>query len=1046
MTSDNGTGRTYWRSLDHLEDTPEFREMVEKEFRFQPELAADPISRRSFLHLMGASVALATFSGCVPRRKEAKVVPYGDLPEDLVIGRATYYASSIGLGADVQGILAACHQGRPTKIEGNPTHQESLGKTGVHAQAEILNLYDPFRSQAPRRFKGMAGDKMYHTDTGATLEEFSAWWQSEVLTADAPGAGVGFVYRDDNSPTTRRLRGELARKMPGATWYRHDPANDEQILEGTRIAFGVRGRPIVDYSRPDVIVSVDCDFLGTETGHVRATREFTSRRNARVARQGVNRLYALESQFTVTGSNADHRWPLRQARLRDAVASLAARLGVAGVRDPGMSDARLETLVADLKTAATRGGAVVVCGRRVDADVQALVHAINDRLGANGSIVTVSPCDEFAANNLTTLLSDLEAGRLSTLVTLEANVAYDAPGGLRSKIVSHLGSVGRDKGALKRLVHFGRSFDETAMYSTWHINRAEALESWGDLEGADGRVSLQQPMIDPIFKGLTEFEFLSRLAGGSDEASTLVAMTHKLSTRAWKRAVHDGFVSSPRRTTTARCRVGDCVSQFAASVSNVDGMELVFALCPKVWDGRFADNGWLQELPDPVTKVTWDNPVLMSPATAKTLGTRDSGLVELTVDGRLLKAAVWTVPGMPDGSLTIALGYGRTGSGPVGRDVGFDSYQLRGDNNAWSAPVAVKAVNGFYEIASTQDHGVMMGDDRQIVQEVTSEAYRRDPQTVSTRIKKVNVPKSLLGAENKSLHAENPYDTGYQWGMSIDLTACTGCGTCTIACQAENNISVVGKDQVLIGREMHWIRMDRYFVTDKTEEEYPDTHPELEYGMGEEKAAFSTPDEVRMVHQPVACMHCENAPCEEVCPVAATTHSEEGLNDMAYNRCVGTRYCSNNCPYKVRRYNYFHYSKETPWAEGASWYNDWSAAGYSYEHVPEVKKLAANPHVTVRSRGVMEKCTFCVQRINQARTDSRGEGRRINSENLKTACEQACPASAIVFGDLNDFDSAVSSAHEDALGYKLLDYLNVKPRTVFQARVVNPNPSWKVPS
>lgn len=998
-------GRDLWRSLDELAATAEFEELLHREFPRQASEwldGSEGFNRRRFLQLSAASLALAGLTACTKQPPEA-IVPYVQQPEEVIPGRPLYFATTLTLRGYARGVLAESHLGRPTKIEGNPLHPASLGATDPFAQAAVLDLYDPERSQA-----------LTHLGRIRTWSAFSQQLGAVARARQAiRGEGLRFLSGTITSPTLAAQLLEVARRFPEARWHRWEPAGRHHARAAAQRAFGRALEPIYDFTRARVIVTLDADPLCDGPGAVRYARDFATQRRPRAARPEMNRLYAIESAPTSTGTVADHRLPVPPAQVEAFALALAARVSVPGVAaasaPPAPEIARFVDAVAgDLL--ANRGASLVVAGEYAAPAVHVLAHAVNQALGNAGATVRsiepveVDPVDHLAS--LAALVADMQAGRVETLVVLDSNPVYTAPADLPFAE------------ALARVplrVHFGLYADETARHCHWHVPAAHELESWGDARAWDGTASIIQPLIEPLYGGKTPYELLALFTGQTAApAYELVRATWQ--TRlpgdfetAWRRALHDGVVPETAQPTAAPAldegAVAESVAALAARVaaapagdeSAPDGrsLALLFRPDPTIDDGRFAANAWLQELPKPLTKLTWDNALMVAPATAEAFGVASEEMVEVAWRGRRLEVPVWVVPGHAPGAATLHLGYGRSIAGALGTGQGFNAYALRTTDALWTAPAAaVRPIGGRYALACTQNHHALdypeayeEAERRHIVHHGTLEEYRRHPQAVHA------TGHHAPEGEAPSLYPDHKYE-GYSWGMAIDLTACTGCSACVVACQAENNIPVVGKDQVARGREMHWLRIDRYYEGDM--------------------------DDPLVHNQPVLCMHCERAPCEVVCPVAATVHSDEGLNDMVYNRCVGTRYCSHNCPYKVRRFNFLAYTAD--------------------EQSP-VLAMMRNPDVTVRMRGVMEKCTYCVQRINAARGDAKVEGRRIRDGEVTTACQQACPTGAIAFGDLNDCDAEVVRWKADPLDYGLLEELNTRPRTTYLARLRNPNPA-----
>jgi molybdopterin-containing oxidoreductase family iron-sulfur binding subunit len=1006
-------GDGWWRTLDERADDPAFQERLHNEFPSQVETLSDPVARRAFLKLMGASLGLAGITACTTQPTET-IVPYVRQPEEVVPGRPLFYATSMTIGGVATGVLVESHEGRPTKVEGNPQHPASLGATDIFAQAAILNLYDPDRSRA-----------LTHVGEIRPWPEFLAALAAALTAQQAvQGRGLRLLTESVSSPTLAAQIRELVERYPSARWHQWDPASRENVRVGARLAFGefVDSQLHLDQAR--VVLALDADFLGSGAGSLKYTRDFAARRRPELAAE-MCRLYALESMPTATGARADHRLPVRPSEVEAFARQIAAAVGVAGVAGgPALSGRAAEQAQAWVAGIAQdllahKGAGLIVAGDSQPPVVHALAFAMNAALGNTGRTIVFTDPVEAApveqAQSLQDLVRDMIAGQVDILIVLGGNPVFTAPADLNL----------RDAMAKVPLrVHLSQHVDETSELCHWQIPEAHFLEAWSDARAYDGTASIVQPLIAPLYDGRSAHEVLAAMSETPEkapydlvrehwtawfeaEASRAAAPAAGAKTAApvgdpaaafelaWRRWLHDGVIPNTAfapRTMTVR---PEALAASPRSGNEPAGYEIVFRNDPCVLDGRFANNGWLQELPKPVTKLTWDNAVLVSPATAARLegstrpalrggehGQVVTDVVELRSRGRSVRGPLFPVAGHPDDCLTVYLGYGRTRGGEVGAGAGFNAGALRTSGALWfDRGVEVAKTGDRYSLACTQYHHLMEG--RGMVRSVTREELERDPKIVHEGHEAP--PRTL------TLIPDYAYE-GYKWGMAIDVNACTGCNACIVGCQAENNIPVVGKDQVLRGREMHWLRVDTYYR--------------------------GVEDNPEMYFQPVPCMHCENAPCEVVCPVNATVHSHEGLNDMVYNRCVGTRYCSNNCPYKVRRFNYLLYQ-------------DWETPSL---------KLGRNPDVTVRSRGVMEKCTYCVQRINSAKIDSEKAGRRVADGEIKTACEAACPAEAIVFGNLNDPASRVSKLQVEPRNYSMLAELNTRPRTTYLAAVRNPNP------
>lgn len=964
-------GQSYWRGLEELADTQEFQDFMHREFPEDASVWNDGVSRRNFLKLMGASLALAGLSACT-RQPEEKIVPYVQQPEQIVPGIPLFFATAMTLGGFATGVLAESHMGRPTKIEGNPEHPASLGATDAITQASVLTLYDPDRSQAI-------------TNLG-NITSWSTFFET-IRTAMAiekqrtnPGSGLRILTETVSSPTLAAQLQELLTEYPGAKWHQYEPASRDNVCEGARLAFGEVVHTYYRFDRADVVVSLDSDFLNSGPGAVRYARDFMSRRKLEDGSKTMNRLYVVESMLSNTGSVADHRLRVRPGEMTLIAMELATELGVStgASAQTGPRSKWIAAVARDLKKHS--GGCVVVAGEAQPAEVHALAHAMNEALANFGKTVIhtepVEPNPTNQLNSMRELVADMQAGKVSTLVILGGNPVFTAPADFRfGEALSKVGL----------RIHLNLYADETSNLCHWHVPETHFLESWSDARAYDGTATIVQPLIAPLYEGCKSVhEFLAAMVGRPDRKGYDIVRDFWKNQSAfnfepfWRKSIHDGVIEG---TTFHEKTVKVSLSGISAP-SAPEGFEIMFRADPTIYDGRFANNGWLQELQKPLTTLTWDNAVLISPATAQKLDVNSQDVIEISLAGRNVEGPVFILPGHADDCATLHFGYGRTLAGKVGTGAGFNVYSIRTSKAPWCALGGKLTKTGrTKQLATTQLHHSMEG--RALVRNAALEEYSKDPDFA--KIDPVDA------GERESLYPDWQYK-GYAWGMAIDLNACTGCNACVVACVSENNIAVVGKDQVARGREMHWIRVDRYFGGDM--------------------------DDPEVYHQPVLCQHCENAPCEVVCPVGATVHSSEGLNDMVYNRCVGTRYCSNNCPYKVRRFNFLLYS-------------DLETASI---------KLQKNPDVTVRTRGVMEKCTYCVQRINHAKIESEKENRTVRDGEIQTACQQVCPSQAIVFGNINDPNSRVARLKADSRNYYLLGELNTRPRTTYLASVKNPNP------
>ena len=972
----NASGRTYWRSLDELAATEEFEELVRREFPEQAAELADPVSRRHFLKLAGATLAFGGLTNCTIQPEE-KILPYVRQPEDFIPGKPLYYASTIPFGGAATGILVESHMGRPTKIEGNPQHPGSLGASDAITQASILDLYDPDRAKTVTNaglistWSGFVGALNEH------LEE-------QRLKG---GSGLRILTQTVLSPTLGDQLETLLAVFPKARWHQHEAAARQGAYHGSMIAFGEGVNSCYDLSEARVILSLDADFAYAEPGHVLYARQFADRRRLAGDGDEMNRLYVIESTPTCTGSVADHRLALGPGELELFARQLALELGVALAPDSASSAQAaakhpwVSALARDLQSQGP--ASVVIPGEQQSPAVHALAHAMNQKLGGAGSgvyytdAVEANPIDQVAS--MRQLVDDMTAGEVDLLVIAGGNPVYDAPVDFDlERALEHV----------PFRVNLSPYTNETSNLCHWHIPESHFLESWSDARAYDGTASIVQPLIKPLYNSKSAHELVGVLSGQSGRnAYDLVREYWNLQyfgddfETDWRTWVHDGVIPDTAHYPLEPMLNEPLTLPRPAPLTDDGEIHIAFRPDPLIWDGRLANNGWLQETPQPITKLTWDNAALLSPATAKRLGLHNEQVVELGVGEHSVRAPVWIVPGQAENLVTCHLGYGRWQAGHIGGGAGFSAYALRPSTNPWHASeLRLTKTYDRHALASTQDHHSMEG--RHLVRYGDLDDYQKRPHFVHDGVHEPD--------DDFTLYPRRQY-TGNQWGMAIDLSACIGCNACSLACQAENNIPIVGKDEVLVGREMSWIRIDRYF-TDL--------------------------DDPQILHQPIPCQQCETAPCEVVCPVTATSHSEEGLNDMIYNRCVGTRYCSNNCPYKVRRFNWLQYvDRDSP-----------------------SLKLQRNPDVTVRARGVMEKCTYCTQRINAQRIESKKRGQPIADGSILTACQQSCPTQAIAFGNINDPDSQVTRWKSSPLNYGILTELNTRPRTTYVARVSNPNP------
>ena len=1068
------TGKRYWRSLGELSDTPEFRGWLEREFPAgAAQIEGDEWSRRGFLKLMGASMALAGFGLTSCRRPEAHLVPFAKSVEWAIPGKALFYATAMPRRTGAIPLVVTTHDGRPTKIDGNPLHPASGGATDAFAQASILDLYDPARSkrfvEKRERIEGGKKVENFEKRDRVAFEKYLAQLRSKIL-ADG-GAGLAFLVEEVHSPTRERLRAELQKVFPKMRWCVYDPLLTEAQSFATHMSFGENSRLVPRLDRADVVLALDSDFLDCGEGDLPAVRAFSARRRVSAAKDTMNRLYVVENRFTLTGAMADHRLRCPASQISAFAFALAEKIAAA------TKDTSLFSTIATLKPPegaekfderwltevandllSKPGASLVLAGSHQPVVVQFLVYAVNFALKNIGSTLLVR---EFARNSKTNsilqLAGEISAGRIKQLFIFGGDPVYNAPRGI-TQDREMKGPVDWDylQKRVPDVVRLGHYEDATSALSNWHVPAAHYLEAWGDGLTFEGAYLAIQPMILPLFGGLSEIELMNAVLGAPKvEGPELVQETFRATAppgdlaTAWSQLLRDGFAShialKDKPPTFNSNNAGGVAHTLWAppAAPTPDSPEIVLVRSYAMDDGRYINNGWLQELPDPITKLTWDNAALMSPVFAKHLGVNTGDLVNIAITEKGLDAqkknirrelviAALVSPGHADNSITIPLGYGRKQTGPIGEEAGFNGYLLRNSSNPHFIiadgktveAVKVTKAGGTYALSVTQDHWSIEG--RGLVREATVEQYREDNEFA----KKI-AGDDELPAKLPSLYSHPPLKAAQQWGMSVDLNVCTGCSACIVACQSENNIPIVGKLQVGHGRAMHWLRLDRYYASEK-----PFNQDKGEY-----------PENPEIVHEPMMCQHCENAPCETVCPVNATVHSEDGLNVMVYNRCIGTRYCANNCPFKVRRFNYFDYTQRPIGKEkilGVTVFQEYLGP-LTKKGAPDTMKLQKNPNVTVRMRGVMEKCTYCVQRIEEAKIAAQvhaGASSRtlVPRDSFTTACAQACPTEAIVFGDVADPESRVSKMKKQDRNYRLLEYLNVSTRTSYLARIRNPNP------
>jgi Fe-S-cluster-containing dehydrogenase component len=997
--------------MSSIEINSEKQDNGQNEFSQSESLLAHPADRRDFLKMMGATAAFAGLTGCQGIRKPTRhITPYAKQPEYLVVGKGTYYATAYKEGDSVHGLLIESYEGRPTKVEGNPSHSMSLGSANARHQASVLNLYDPDRVKTVLN-KGAASNQ----------KEFSTWLKASGSLKRA-GLGVALLIEEQASPTNERLLEAIITKYPKIQIYQYEPINRDAQRNGLLEASGKNIVPFVDFEKADIIASFGSDFLGLELDRLGDAKTFASRRDPDGS-TSLNRTYVFESAYSITGGSADHRYPVSTDGLKKALYSLAAilieRNKVDAQRILGDDliatinayararisevDPKVVTALAD-DLLAHKGNSAILIGRYLPASLHALAYSLNALLKndlaavAYRSQVINSWQKDSNINGLKQFIQSATRGGVKQLFILGGNPVYNAPADLNITQVL-------DK--IDNITHLTSHLNDTSAKSHWVVPRSHYLEMWGDARAIDGSISIIQPVIRPLYDSLSDTEFMLQLLANRKSAFTVVRETHTGvfgSTAKWPKWLHEGVVSGPiaaqrklklhLNTIKALIESDDVIS---APASNQ--LTLMLQADSSIYDGRYINNAWLQELPNSITKLTWDNALLISPSLAKSMNLHTEDVVKVKTQSGEIEAPIFIAQGQANSMVYLSLGYGQATSGRIGSKSGVNGYKLMGSRTGFLSPgVTLSLTKKSYPLASSQKEESL--HDRPMYREGTISEYKSEPAMFEEMVEHPPL---------KSMWVEPKYDTGNQWGMTIDLNKCTGCNACVVACQSENNIPVVGKRQVKKGRIMHWIRMDRYFKGDS-----------------------KNPD---LLLQPVACMQCENAPCEQVCPVAATVHDNEGLNAMVYNRCIGTRYCSNNCPYKVRRFNFFDWHQRSPQAEQKT-------RVHFFDYMKEPAKtvqMQMNPDVTVRMRGVMEKCTYCTQRIQEVKIQAANETRDIRDGEIKTACQQTCPTGAIEFGNILDKNSTVSKERNRKRKYAMLAELNTKPRTLYLASVKNPN-------
>lgn len=970
-------GKAFWRSIEELAGDPEIQDCVKHEFPQTGALWDIPMTRRSFLKFMGAQIMMLYLAGC-SRTLPDKIVPYVKSPEEIIPGRPLFFASALSYAGFGRGVLVESNMGRPTKIEGNPQHPDSLGFTDAITQALLYQLYDPDRS-----------DMVMEKGLPSSWEDFKNVLQQRLMELKkSQGRGLRFLSKPIISPSLAFARQNILKKYPLAQWHQYSALYQDYSRKAYFEIFGKEVQPIYHVEKADRILSIESDFLTQGAGAIAYSSSFANRRGGD-KKEHINRLYALESTPTLTGSMADHRLVMPPTQLGNSLAFLCRQLGLGHVSyNSNLSNRdqdQLNAIAQDLRE--HHGRSLVVAGSQQPVPIQMMVCYLNDTLHNVGNTIDYLPVIEELPEDMTMslrqLTNDLNKGEVTDLIVLDVNPVYASPYDLHFLKAFQ-------KADFK--VHGGLYFDETAQVSDWHIPMTHELESWGDTKAFDGTVSIRQPLMGPLYNGRNVYE-ISSIFLEEEYRSSLEAVRSFWKRRLdrldfdffWEKTVHDGVMEG-----TSFKPINHSPQIHYVTTPPIDNaLTLLIRPDPYILDGEFSNNSLLQELPKPLTRLTWDNAVLISPKTAASLDLSNGEGIEIAYNDRLLEAPVWILPGQANQTLTIHLGYGRSQPGLIGNKLGFNAYELLNSSFPYELMgISVRKTGRHFSLANVQHHSMIDSKRHPVIVGNLSD-YEHDPAFAARKTDSPQ-PAETLYEPKEHLHGQ------YQWGMLIDLNRCTGCSACTMACQVENNIPVVGKEQVMNHREMHWIRVDRYYD--------------------------GSIDHPKIYHQPIPCMQCENAPCEVVCPVEATSHSEEGLNEMTYNRCIGTRYCSNNCPYKVRRFNFYEFAKPQR---------------------TTALHLSQNPDVTVRARGVMEKCTYCVQRINKARIDAKNENRTIRDGEIVPACQQACPAGAIVFGNITDSNAKVSQAKASPLNYGLLEELGTRPRTTYLAKIINPNPKME---
>ena len=997
MNSSENNEFGYWKSLKDISSEEDYNRFLKQSDHNED----NGLSRRNFLSLIAASVALAGLEGC--KKPVQKIIPYVEAEIGTIPGIPKYYASTIPWKNNALGVVIENHDERPVKVEGNEKHPSTLGKSNAFSQASTIEMYDPDRARGVK-YNGKKVDWSEYLKFAKDINK-------------GDGKGLAVLMQESSSPTIKSIQNDFKTKFPSASWVSYESVNNENLYKGIEKAFSKKLQPIYRLENAQIIVSLGSDFLGVDDNNIYNTRKFAQNRDIVDENSTMNRLYVAESSITSTGSSADHRLNIPQHEMESILAELSyelKKLGLSVDASKVKSSNNLWIKAAAEDLMSNRGDSIILGGSQLSPEFHQLIALLNNQLNAPVDYYPLSLSQVSSSADFKFLCDDIKNNKIKNLIILGANPVYDSPADF------NFGDLLKN---VPNSVHLTNILDETSKLCSWNIAMTHYFECWGDAMSYDGFVSIVQPQIMPLFDSKSAIQVLTPLVY-SKELSSYDTVKNVWKSdivksgnfeREWEKVLHDGLY---KNTIIKKEQVRPSSKTSTAQLNNFiklddNKFEIVFNASSSVYDGRFANNGWLQEIPKPVTSLTWDNAALISIKVAKKLNIKNGQMIEIKIDNKSIKLPAWITPGQNQKSISLELGYGREFEGRLGNGVGFNVYPLRMSSNpSYSLNASISVLDETYPLASTQDHHGLEEDQYaapgfdklsnnevqsripELVKQSTLDYYKDNPDWVQKKVEEHKPDKKRSWADHSMYNPEPEYDysKGPQWGMSIDLTSCTSCNACSIACQSENNIPVVGKQQVMNGREMHWIRIDNYFAGD--------------------------PDNPEMSTQSVACVHCELAPCETVCPVAATTHSSDGVNQMTYNRCLGTRYCANNCPYKVRKFNFYNYTRD----------------------LPEVVQMAMNPDVSIRFRGVMEKCTYCYQRVSAARISAENENREIQDGDFQVACQQSCPADAIKFGDINDPNSAVSKAKRRNRDYALLAHLGTAPRTTYLAKIRNQNP------